>query len=134
MSKYQAKNVQVFQVVPDYNRQTREQFLREIEHAPQDNDLKRLFADWLEERGEGDLAFAFRWCAHYNRHPLRDHEAPRWGWASVMNVIDWRKSSFHLPRTVHGSMMYWIWFTSLEHAFHHVAVFWAEVRELGDIG
>lgn len=49
---------------------TKEQFLQMIETHPLDWELKGVFADWLEEQGENDLAGTFRWCVQNRQHPL----------------------------------------------------------------
>jgi uncharacterized protein (TIGR02996 family) len=42
----------------------REAFERQIADAPNDTTVRLVFADWLDERGEGELAAAYRLLPH----------------------------------------------------------------------
>jgi uncharacterized protein (TIGR02996 family) len=61
----------------------RTSFLAAIAEAPDDARRWLVFADWLEEHGDPDLAYAYRWCAHFGRRPGR-RANPRarkpWAW------------------------------------------------------
>jgi uncharacterized protein (TIGR02996 family) len=48
---------------------THQAFLDDIAKSPADSTIKLIFADWLEERGESDLAFAVRWLAARGKWP-----------------------------------------------------------------
>lgn len=39
-----------------------EPFIRTILERPEDDGPRLVYADWLEEQGECDLSFAFRWA------------------------------------------------------------------------
>lgn len=47
----------------------REAFWAKIEENPADAACKLVFADWLEEHGEEDLAYCMRWCAGHSKCP-----------------------------------------------------------------
>jgi uncharacterized protein (TIGR02996 family) len=57
-------------------------FVGDILRNPQDATPKLVYADWLDERGRPDLAFAYRWMATRGRHPgLRQRPRARKPWA-----------------------------------------------------
>lgn len=47
----------------------REQFIEQIKANPEDHQLKMVFADWLQDHKEPDLAHAYRWCGKHKKHP-----------------------------------------------------------------
>lgn len=61
-------------------------FVAAILETPDDAAPKGVFADWLDERGDDQLACAFRWMAWKKRHPSnwKDAytEAQIWEWTS----------------------------------------------------
>jgi uncharacterized protein (TIGR02996 family) len=46
-----------------------EDFISAIFSKPDDPLPKLVYADYLDERGEGSLAFAYRWCASKGKQP-----------------------------------------------------------------
>jgi uncharacterized protein (TIGR02996 family) len=111
-----------------------EDFLREIEDRPTDNALKCLFADWLEERGEDDLAFAFRWCAFHDKHPTLTDITSAWVWVSFSSSDKNRaRCRAVLPKYM-SHVHYRGEGKSILSPFLVLAEFWAEVRKLEKIG
>lgn len=82
------------------NRQ--DQLLQVIQNNPAD--AKLIFADWLEEDGQPDLAHAFRWSASHGKHPALCSNTNYWGWSRTGYEKELRKhlipELFHkLPAT-----------------------------------
>ena len=58
-----------------------ETWYQKIEEAVEDWDVRRAFADWLEENGHKRLAAGQRWQAENQKRPLEDQKrAPRFLW------------------------------------------------------
>lgn len=55
-----------------------EDLFKAVEANPSDNEAKSVYADYLEEQGNYDLAFALRWCGKRNKHPSFLYKRPRW--------------------------------------------------------
>jgi uncharacterized protein (TIGR02996 family) len=58
-------------------------FLEDIRARPEDRTPKLIFADWLEEHGQPDLAYAYRWMASRGYRPgqrLRRLARKPWAW------------------------------------------------------
>ena len=57
-------------------------FVSDVLRNPGDATPKLVYADWLDEHGRPDLAFAYRWMATRGRHPaLRQRPRARKPWA-----------------------------------------------------
>ncbi len=60
-----------------------QEFAKAIEEDPSDEDRQRIFAEWLDEQGEADLAYGLRWCAARHIRPRSDRNYSQktyWGW------------------------------------------------------
>jgi uncharacterized protein (TIGR02996 family) len=55
-------------------------FLRAIAEEPTRADRWRVFADWLEEAGRADMAYACRWAARTRTRPLHCPGGGMWRW------------------------------------------------------
>jgi uncharacterized protein (TIGR02996 family) len=55
-----------------------DRFLAKILENLDDDLPKLIYADWLDERGESDLAHAYRWCACYKKRPCVSSNALGW--------------------------------------------------------
>ena len=84
---------------------TRAGFLAAILAEPGDSLPKLVFADFLDEGGEGSLAFAYRWCAARGKMPWHtSHRSipvgERWSWVfPIPTVADHHAMEF-LPRSL----------------------------------
>lgn len=56
-----------------------ESFWKHLESNPTDNTTKLVFADWLQEQGQEDLARCIRCCVRRKRWPKKDY-GDRWSW------------------------------------------------------
>ena len=75
--------------------------LRAVTDSP-DPAHKLVYADWLEERGEVDLAHAYRWAASRGLHP---HLAAARRWARWFAPTRGKRSAPNrLPRVVYGQL------------------------------
>ncbi len=78
---------------PDFLDEDEEALVRAIRNNP-DPVHKLVYADWLEEHGQDDLAYAYRWAAHRDKHP-----------ASSMRSWVWRDYPKHGPCCLPPSVM-----------------------------
>lgn len=58
------------------------QFVAAINDRPRDMDLRMVYADWLEERGD-EYAFAWRWLVENFRTPLNWGETGAIWWCTM---------------------------------------------------
>lgn len=105
---------------------TREDFIATMIERKGDPATLKVYADWLEQRGECDLAYAYRWAASRGRWP--DEYAPRrWYWDDV-SVISGRSEIAPLVkaaiRAVGGTS-----YASIPHAFSTLADALAQLRK-----
>jgi uncharacterized protein (TIGR02996 family) len=49
----------------------REDFEAALDRDPDDGALRLVYADWLEEQGDVELAYAQRWMARHGKRPRR---------------------------------------------------------------
>jgi uncharacterized protein (TIGR02996 family) len=60
----------------------RDAFLEDVLARPEDTAVKLIFADWLDENGRPDLAYAYRWMARRGFRPgQRQRPLARKPWA-----------------------------------------------------
>lgn len=57
-----------------------QQLLAAIEADPDDALPKLVMADFLDDHGEPDLAYAYRWCANEGKWPEFDRRRRDWDW------------------------------------------------------
>ena len=62
----------------------------------------QVFADWLDENGEPDLAFVYRWCGKWVVFPQPSPQFRRWAWKRSEKDIG-HKRRFHseLPDVIY---------------------------------
>lgn len=124
--------------------------LLEMEQNPKDNDLKKVYADYLEDHLDSlpwyvknfDLPFGMRWCAYYNRHPrplhIRFDKKLEYAWTTTRTDLAPLngRSRYRVPRFLYCTM--WgglpsfsgqIVFTNLFEAFLAISKALAFVRE-----
>lgn len=54
---------------------------RQVLQEPTNQEVKLVFADYLEEHGNPDLAFAYRWAAKHGKYPHIYTNGKCAGWA-----------------------------------------------------
>lgn len=74
-------------------------FWRQIEAAARPEN-KLVFADWLEEAGNSDLAFAMRWAGKRDRHPARSPKGRYWAWGCSSPRANFLYDKYEIPRIV----------------------------------
>jgi uncharacterized protein (TIGR02996 family) len=84
----------------------REDFEAALDLAPDDWALRRVYADWLEEQGDYELAHAQRWMAVNRKHPRQWSDCALdekpWRWFVWVHIEQYHESRGHayedLPR------------------------------------
>ena len=113
------------------DRKERNQLFNAVLENPDDGDRKLVFADWLEEHGDGDMGYCMRWCADWGRHPTHypnhvfaDH---RWQWATTLPGQTKPVYTHQLPNAVYLLM------TSAGDHRVQFATAWQAFRRLSEI-
>lgn len=66
---------------------TREQFEERLSLNPKAWDLRKVYADWLEDNSEPELAYAQRYMAAEQKCPINYFGSPSWAWS--VSDKDW---------------------------------------------
>jgi len=74
---------------------TESEFIAGLPDSPADED-KLIFADWLEEQGEGDKAVLWRWLVKVGAHPMYVSRL----FGSVQRIVRFGQPYIKLPSTV----------------------------------
>ena len=90
-------------------------------------DTLRVMADWLEQRGECDLAYAYRWAASRDRWPKQGGpnvgQNQWWSWS-----IPPTQNQSTVPVSLKNKIVY-IFAVSVEDAFQRLANALAQLKE-----
>lgn len=97
-----------------------------------------VFADWLEEQGEPDLAFAYRWAARRQRFPEPTFARRYWQWSARLRGQHRPVYAHQLPPIIFNNMPGkfivqtspgYVSAKSVESAFAHLSRALAKIRK-----
>src|SRR4051794_37671948 len=93
-----------------------EGLLQAIEANPDDEQAKLALADWLDDQGRGDTAYAWRWMVLFDVFPRRAAKVPSrapWSWKqesslkrtwAVLSARALTENRARLPKAVYVSL------------------------------